>query len=78
METEMEADVAGLFVKVSMDEAHYLRKINLKVYKVYKKLREALDGMFKYFSLVRQKYQEKKLAMDVNMSSLIKTKKMVT
>ncbi|KAG6494172.1 hypothetical protein ZIOFF_049191 [Zingiber officinale] len=54
METEMEADVARLFVKVSMDEAHYLRKINLKVYKVYKKLREALDGMFKYFSLVRQ------------------------
>ncbi|XP_042472887.1 auxin-induced protein 22D-like [Zingiber officinale] len=41
----------GLYVKVSMDGAPYLRKIDLKVYKGYKELREALDKMFKCFSL---------------------------
>ncbi|WOL19642.1 auxin-induced protein 22D [Canna indica] len=43
-------DAAGLFVKVSMDGAPYLRKIDLKVYKGYKELREALDNMFRCFS----------------------------
>lgn len=38
-------------MKVSMDGAPYLRKIDLKVYKGYKELREALDKMFKCFSL---------------------------
>ncbi|WOK99415.1 auxin-induced protein 22D [Canna indica] len=45
-----EAEGAGLYVKVSMDGAPYLRKIDLKVYKGYKELREALDWMFKCFS----------------------------
>ncbi|WOL15260.1 hypothetical protein Cni_G24041 [Canna indica] len=40
---------AGLFVKVSMDGAPYLRKIDLKVYKGYKELREGLEDMFKCF-----------------------------
>lgn len=47
---KVEAEVVGLYVKVSMDGAPYLRKIDLKVYKDYKELREALDGMFKCFS----------------------------
>lgn len=42
---------SGMFVKVSMDGAPYLRKIDLKVCKGYKELREALENMFKNFSL---------------------------
>ncbi|XP_042409833.1 auxin-induced protein 22D-like [Zingiber officinale] len=48
---ETEPEAVGLFVKVSMDGAPYLRKIDLKVYKGYKEFREALDIMFKCFSL---------------------------
>ncbi|XP_010936161.2 auxin-induced protein 22D [Elaeis guineensis] len=46
-----EAEGAGLLVKVSMDGAPYLRKIDLKVYKGYKELGEALENLFKCFSL---------------------------
>ncbi|BAF30229.1 auxin-responsive protein IAA31 [Oryza sativa Japonica Group] len=52
-ETQQKEDVAGaggLFVKVSMDGAPYLRKIDLKVYKGYRELREALEAMFLCFS----------------------------
>ena len=42
---------AAIYVKVSMDGAPYLRKIDLKVYKGYKDLRENLEDMFKCFSL---------------------------
>ncbi|XP_020091585.1 auxin-induced protein 22D-like [Ananas comosus] len=45
-----EAEGNGMYVKVSMDGAPYLRKIDLKVYKGYKELREALEVMFKCFS----------------------------
>lgn len=51
--TETTGDVSsavGLFVKVSMDGAPYLRKIDLSIYKGYKELRHALDTMFKCFS----------------------------
>ncbi|KAH0463777.1 hypothetical protein IEQ34_006563 [Dendrobium chrysotoxum] len=46
------AEVAGggILVKVSMDGAPYLRKIDLKNYKGYKELRDALEDMFKCFS----------------------------
>ncbi|KAG6480887.1 hypothetical protein ZIOFF_057475 [Zingiber officinale] len=47
---ETGADASGLFVKVSMDGAPYLRKIDLKLYQGYKELKEALDSMFKSFS----------------------------
>ena len=46
-----EAEAGGMFVKVSMDGAPYLRKIDLKMYKGYKELREALENLFKCFSL---------------------------
>ncbi|KAJ6797103.1 auxin-induced protein 22D-like [Iris pallida] len=46
-----EAEASGTLMKVSMDGAPYLRKIELKMYKGYKELREALEGMFKSFSL---------------------------
>ncbi|KAG1334061.1 auxin-induced protein 22D [Cocos nucifera] len=48
---KMEAETTGMYVKVSMDGAPYLRKIDLKVYEGYKELREALEDMFKCFSL---------------------------
>ncbi|KAK3193644.1 hypothetical protein Dsin_024954 [Dipteronia sinensis] len=38
---------AGIYVKVSVDGAPYLRKIDLKVYKCYPELLEALENMFK-------------------------------
>ncbi|KAK1314916.1 Auxin-responsive protein IAA4 [Acorus calamus] len=43
---------SGIYVKVSMDGAPYLRKIDLKVYKGYSDLRRALDDMFKGFATV--------------------------
>ncbi|KAI5397360.1 Auxin-induced protein IAA4 [Lathyrus oleraceus] len=42
-----EADVGGIFVKVSMDGAPYLRKIDLRVYGGYSELLKALETMFK-------------------------------
>ncbi|XP_047087711.1 auxin-responsive protein IAA12-like [Lolium rigidum] len=40
----------GSFVKVSMDGAPYLRKIDMRMYKGYRELREALEAMFVCFS----------------------------
>ncbi|KAD3068596.1 hypothetical protein E3N88_36476 [Mikania micrantha] len=37
---------SGVFVKVSMDGAPYLRKIDLKVYKSYGELMKSLEDMF--------------------------------
>ncbi|MQM01724.1 hypothetical protein Taro_034479 [Colocasia esculenta] len=45
-----EAEAPGLYVKVSMDGAPYLRKIDLKSYSGYKELRQAMEAMFKCFS----------------------------
>ncbi|CAN6287470.1 unnamed protein product [Urochloa humidicola] len=36
----------GALVKVSMDGAPYLRKVDLRMYKGYRELREALEAMF--------------------------------
>lgn len=38
---------SGMYVKVSMDGAPYLRKIDLKMYKCYQELLKALENMFK-------------------------------
>ncbi|KZV20020.1 AUX/IAA transcriptional regulator family protein [Dorcoceras hygrometricum] len=38
----------GIYVKVSMDGAPYLRKIDLKVYSGYSELLKALESMFKF------------------------------
>ncbi|KAL8259073.1 hypothetical protein R6Q59_027026 [Mikania micrantha] len=38
---------SGMYVKVSMDGAPYLRKMDLKVYKSYEELIEGLQEMFK-------------------------------
>ncbi|KAJ8899335.1 hypothetical protein K2173_018309 [Erythroxylum novogranatense] len=42
-----EADGVGMYVKVSVDGAPYLRKIDLKMYKSYPGLLNALENMFK-------------------------------
>ncbi|XP_021898054.1 auxin-induced protein 22D-like [Carica papaya] len=47
VEKRSEGDGAGMFVKVSVDGAPYLRKIDLKVYKSYADLLKALQNMFK-------------------------------
>ncbi|CAN0857332.1 Auxin-induced protein 22B [Linum grandiflorum] len=39
---------SGMYVKVSMDGAPYLRKIDLKVYRGYPELLMALETMFKF------------------------------
>ncbi|XP_011082603.1 auxin-responsive protein IAA14 [Sesamum indicum] len=41
----------GAFVKVSMDGAPYLRKIDLKMYKTYQELSDALGKMFSSFTM---------------------------
>ncbi|KAK4596464.1 hypothetical protein RGQ29_014486 [Quercus rubra] len=49
-ETE-KASSSAAFVKVSMDGAPYLRKVDLKLYKSYKDLSEALGKMFSSFTI---------------------------
>ncbi|XP_020586965.1 auxin-induced protein 22D [Phalaenopsis equestris] len=49
-ETNGVAGGGGIYVKVSMDGAPYLRKIDLKVYRSYEELRKALEDMFKCFT----------------------------
>ncbi|KAF9682957.1 hypothetical protein SADUNF_Sadunf05G0162200 [Salix dunnii] len=51
-----QVDGAGMYVKVSVDGAPYLRKIDLKVYKSYSELLETLENMFK---LTIGEYSEK-------------------
>ncbi|KAK9982953.1 hypothetical protein SO802_032478 [Lithocarpus litseifolius] len=45
--TEADDAGAGMYVKVSMDGAPYLRKVDLEVYKSYPELLKALENMFK-------------------------------
>ncbi|XP_061346509.1 auxin-responsive protein IAA16-like [Gastrolobium bilobum] len=45
------ANSGGAFVKVSMDGAPYLRKVDLKLYKSYKELSDALAKMFSSFTV---------------------------
>ncbi|CAO2826542.1 unnamed protein product [Amaranthus hypochondriacus] len=42
-----EAETSGMYVKVSMDGAPYLRKIDLKIYNSYTELLKALETMFR-------------------------------
>ena len=41
----------ALFVKVSMDGAPYLRKVDLKNYSAYQELSSALEKMFSCFTI---------------------------
>ena len=46
-QNKREAEFSGMYVKVSMDGAPFLRKIDLKLYKNYAQLLDALQEMFK-------------------------------
>ena len=45
-----------LYVKVSMDGAPYLRKVDIKIYSSYKDLSSALEKMFSCFTIVNPSY----------------------
>ncbi|KAJ4832640.1 Auxin-responsive protein iaa16 [Turnera subulata] len=45
------ASTSAAFVKVSMDGAPYLRKVDLKLYKSYQELSDALGKMFSSFTI---------------------------
>ncbi|KAK6792037.1 hypothetical protein RDI58_011118 [Solanum bulbocastanum] len=45
--TVVHQDQCGIYVKVKMDGAPFLRKIDLKMYKCYTQLRKAMEKMFK-------------------------------
>ncbi|KAF8401797.1 hypothetical protein HHK36_012743 [Tetracentron sinense] len=47
-EADADAEATGIYVKVSMDGAPFLRKVDLKVYKGYPELLKALENMFKF------------------------------
>lgn len=46
--SDAEIGGVGMYVKVSMDGAPYLRKIDLKVYKTYSKLLKGLEDLFNF------------------------------
>jgi auxin-responsive protein IAA len=48
---DVEAKSGCLYVKVSMDGAPYLRKVDLKIFGTYKELSSALEKMFSCFTL---------------------------
>lgn len=51
---EESGNPAAAFVKVSMDGAPYLRKVDLKMYRSYQELYMALEKMFSSFTIGKQ------------------------
>ncbi|KAG9151792.1 hypothetical protein Leryth_002081 [Lithospermum erythrorhizon] len=51
VEIEKSEGQSATFVKVSVDGAPYLRKMDLKIYKSYQELYEALSKMFNSFTI---------------------------
>ena len=49
--TEKAGSNSAAFVKVSMDGAPYLRKVDLRMYKSYQELSDALAKMFSSFTI---------------------------
>ncbi|OMO88512.1 AUX/IAA protein [Corchorus capsularis] len=50
-DAEPKLESGCLYVKVSMDDAPYLRKVDLKIYGSYKELSLALEKMFRCFTI---------------------------
>ncbi|XP_017237522.1 auxin-responsive protein IAA16 [Daucus carota subsp. sativus] len=50
-EKVMSSPMGATFVKVSLDGAPYLRKVDLKMYKSYQELSDALGNMFNSFTI---------------------------
>lgn len=61
---------SAAFVKVCMDGAPYLRKVDLKLYNSYKELSDALGKMFSSFTMGKcncnDKHLEKTLLINVS------------
>ena len=53
-EVDGKVGVGALFVKVSMDGAPYLRKVDLKNYSTYPELSSALEKMFSCFTMSKK------------------------
>lgn len=53
-EVDGKSGAGALFVKVSMDGAPYLRKVDLKTYSAYQELSSALEKMFSCFTIGKQ------------------------
>lgn len=53
-EVDGKSGPGALFVKVSMDGAPYLRKVDLKTYSAYQELSSALEKMFSCFTIGEQ------------------------
>ncbi|KAH9785571.1 auxin-responsive protein IAA16 [Citrus sinensis] len=64
-----ESDMAGgnnaAFVKVSMDGAPYLRKVDLRMYNTYKDLYDALGKMFSSFTIGMKDFMNESKLMDL-------------
>ncbi|WVY97714.1 hypothetical protein V8G54_029865 [Vigna mungo] len=63
----------GAFVKVSMDGAPYLRKVDIRLYKSYQELSEALAKMFSSFTIQKCGSQGTKLIDLLNGSDYVPT-----
>lgn len=50
------SSTTAAFVKVCMDGAPYLRKVDLKMYESYQQLSDALAKMFSSFTMGKQVY----------------------
>ncbi|KAL9250975.1 Auxin-responsive protein IAA9-like protein [Drosera capensis] len=81
-EVDGKAAPGALFVKVSMDGAPYLRKVDLKAYSTYQELSSALETMFSCFTIGqyasygmtgREKLSESKLKDLLNGSEYVLT-----
>lgn len=55
---------SGKYVKVAVDGAPYLRKVDLELYKGYEQLLSAVEGLFTCFSIRNVLDGEKKYLMD--------------
>ncbi|CAN1289801.1 Auxin-responsive protein IAA8, partial [Linum perenne] len=55
-EVDGKAGATALYVKVSMDGAPYLRKVDLRNYSAYKELSSALEKMFSCFTIGEQNH----------------------
>ncbi|KAG6658728.1 hypothetical protein I3843_04G170800 [Carya illinoinensis] len=68
-ESDNKASGNAAFVKVSVDGAPYLRKVDLKTYQSYQELSDALGKMFSSFTIGMKDFMNESKLMDVLNSS---------
>ncbi|KAG6534449.1 hypothetical protein ZIOFF_008335 [Zingiber officinale] len=72
-DTEGKQGLGCLYVKVSMDGAPYLRKVDLKLYSNYKEFSSALEQMFSGFTIGQDGLTESKLTDILSESEYVLT-----